>query len=364
MKRVLFITNYPSPYRVHFYDQLGKSLDVTVVFSDRVEEKVTRSAQWFEQSEGNFRMVQLKKRLVTVGGRDLCRDVVDWIKKDFDAIVVCGYSSPTAMLAMAYMRLRRIPFYMEVDGGLIRPDSKLKYFFKKCLVTMPNAWISSGRNTTKYLVHYGAKENAIYHYPFTSLWERDIANSIPTAQQKQQLRQELGMKEEKIILSVSRFIPSKRLDMLIHSAAALGESVGVYIVGGEPPQEYLNLKEALSAENVHFVGFTKKDRLALYYQAADLFALPTQTDVWGLVINEAMAYGLPIITTDRCVAGLELVQDGINGYLIPKDDQVALDEKIRMVFASDYRKMGEAALETIRPYTIENMAKAHLEIFT
>jgi len=364
MKRVLFITNYPSPYRVRFYDELGKSLDVTVLFADRVEEKVTRSAQWFEDSQGHFRMVQLKKRVMTLQGRDLCLDVTQWVRKDFDAIVVCGYSSPTAMLAMLYMRLHRIPFYMEVDGGLVRQDSKLKYWFKKWLVTMPSAWISSGKNTTKYLVHYGAEESRVYYYPFTSLWESDIAQRIPTEEEKRQLRQELGMKEEKIVLSVSRFIPSKRLDMLIHSAGALGETVGVYIIGGEPTEEYLKLKEELSAENVHFVGFTKKDRLALYYQASDLFALPTQTDVWGLVINEAMAYGLPILTTDRCVAGLELVKDGVNGYLIPKDDQQALNEKIQAVFDTDYRKMGEAALETIRPYTIENMAKAHVEILT
>lgn len=364
MKRVLFITNYPSPYRVRFFDGLGEHLDVTVAFSDRVEEKTTRAAQWFEDSQGHFHMVQLKKRAATVGGRDLCLDVTQWIRKDFDAIVVCGYSSPTAMLAMLYMRLHRIPFYMEVDGGLIRHDSKLKYLFKKFLVTLPNAWISSGKHTTRYLVHYGAKEENIHDYPFTSLWAEDIAPRIPSPEEKQQLRRELGMTEEKILISVSRFIPSKRLDMLIHSAAELGENVGVYLIGGEPTEEYRALKDKLSAENVHFVGFTKKDRLALYYQAADLFALPTQTDVWGLVINEAMACGLPVITTDRCVAGLELIQDGVNGYLIPKDDQLALNEKIQMLLSSDYRKMGEAALETIRPYTLENMVKAHLEIFT
>lgn len=363
MKRVLFITNYPSPYRVQFYDELGKHLDVTVLFADRIEEKVTRSAEWFVESRGGFHMVQLQKRAFTVGGRDLCLDVTEWVRKDFDAIVVCGYSSPTAILAMAYMRLKKIPFYMEVDGGLIREDSKLKYAIKKRLVTMPNAWISSGKHTTRYLTHYGADERRIQYYPFTSLQAADIPERIPTPEEKQQLRRELGMTEEKILISVSRFIPSKRLDMLIRSAAEIGEQVGVYLVGGEPTEEYLALQKEQSADNVHFVGFKKKEELAKYYQAADLFALPTQTDVWGLVINEAMAYGLPIITTDRCVAGLELVEEGVNGCIIPKDDQAALTEKIRAVFASDYRKMGEAALETIRPYTIENMAKAHVEIF-
>ena len=364
MKRVLFITNYPSPYRVNFYDELGKYLDVTVLFADRIEQKVTRDAAWFEKSQGRFHMVQLKKRILTVHGRDLCTDVADWLRKDFDAIVVCGYSSPTAVWAMAWMRLRGIPFYMEVDGGLIRPDSNLKYRIKKALVTLPDGWISSGRFTTKYLAHYGAEEAKIQHYPFSSLWERDIPSQVPAAAEKQELRRKLKMPEENIVVSVSRFIPSKRLDMLIHSAAQLGKTVGIYLIGGEPTEEYLRIQKEYGADNVHFIGFLKKDSLTEYYRAADLFALPTQSDVWGLVINEAMAQGLPVITTDKCVAGLELIENGKNGYIIPVDDNAALTEAIRAVFASDHAAMGAAALETIRPYTIENMAKAHVEIFS
>jgi len=364
MKRVLFITNYPSPYRVNFYDELGKNLDVTVLFADRVEKKVTRDAAWFEDSRGGFRMVQLQKRIFTVHGRDLCVDVAKWVRKDFDAIVVCGYSSPTAILAMIYMRLHKIPFYMEVDGGLIRPDSRIKYLIKKFLVTLPNAWISSGRYTTKYLTHYGAREKDIQTYPFSSLWQRDIPQAVPTAREKAALRQKLGIPEEKMVVSVSRFIPSKRLDMLIHSAADLGKNVGVYLIGGEPTEEYLAVQRELGADNVHFVGFLKKDRLTEYYRAADLFALPTRTDVWGLVINESMACGLPVVTTDRCVAGLELIENGKNGFIVPVDDQQALTGAIRRVLEGDGCAMGAAALETIRPYTIENMAAAHVEIFS
>ena len=111
------------------------------------------------------------------------------------------------------------------------------------------------------------------------------------------------------------------------------------------------------------MGFKKKEKLADYYKAADLLVLPTESDVWGLVINEAMACGLPIVTTDRCVAGLELVEDGVNGYLVPVDDREALAEKIRLVLSADYREMGVRSLEKIRPYTLENMARSHVEIF-
>lgn len=362
MKRVLFLTNIPSPYRVKFFDALGKDLDLTVLYSERSEEHTRRAQAWYIPGEGGFHPVQLTKRVASIRGKNLCMDVLDWVKKPYDAIIVCGYSSPTAVLAMIYMRLHRIPFYMEVDGGLIREDSFLKYRFKKMLVGGATGWISSGKVTTEYLLHYGAKKDRIYPYPFSSLQEADILPVAVSEEEKQDLRRMLEIPEEKVILSIGQFIPRKGFDVLLKAAAELDPETGIYIVGGKPTEEYLQLAQALKLTNVHFVGFLKKEELMRYYKAADLFVLPTREDIWGLVVNEAMGCGLPVITTDRCVAGLELIQNGVNGYVVPVEDPAALAQGIRKAFGEDIRRMGEAALETIRPYTIENMAKTHVEI--
>ena len=363
MKKVLFVTNYPSPYRVQFFDELGKYMQVTVLFADRIEKKTHRDSNWYVSGNGSFQAVQLEKRLASFHNRDLCTDVVQWLKKDWDAIVLCGYSNPTVIYASVWLRLHKIPFYMEVDGGLVREDSKLKYRFKRSLVSGADYWISSGRETTNYLVHYGAKRENVFHYPFTSLWEKDILPKAPTNEEKNQLRQSLGMKEEKILLYVGRYDHKKGMDELLHCVPLLDKSAGVYFVGGEPKEEHLAFCKENQVENAHFVGFKKKDELALYYKAADALVLPTWSDVWGLVINEAMAFGLPVITTDRCVAGMELVENGVNGYIVPVKNQEALVSACNRLLSEDYRKMGENALETIRPYTVENMAKAHVEIF-
>lgn len=363
MKRVLFVTNYAAPYRVHFFDALGKTMDVTVLFSDPVEEVTHRSKDWFEKGKGGFTAVQLKKRVASLKGENLCLDVLQWLKKPYDAIVISGYASPTAMLAMAYLKLRRIPFYMEVDGGLIRQDSRLKYLIKKTLVTLADRWISTGEQTTRFLVHYGAKAEKISEYPFSSLHERDILQTVPTTGEKQQLRRELGIGEEKVVLSIGQFIHRKGYDVLLRSAADLEPGTGIYIIGGEPTEEYRQLCRELGLNNIHFLGFMKKDKLVQYYRASDVFVLPTREDIWGLVINEALAYGLPVITTDRCVAGLELVEDGVNGFIVPVEDHDALSRQINALLQMDLQKMGGASLEKVRPYTIENMVSAHVKIF-
>lgn len=363
MKRVLFLTNYASPYRVHFYDELAKSMDVTVLFTDRVEDQKNRSADWFVSGGGAYRPVQLSRCVAHFLDENLCLDVTEWLKKPYDAIVICGYSSPTAILAMRWLRRRKIPFYMEVDGGLIRQERKIKYLFKRSLVRKADQWLSSGRYTTEFLVHYGAEKSRIHVYPFSSVFEKDILPAVPSAAEKQALKEELGVPEKRMVLAIGQFIRRKGFDILMHAACALNKDVGIYIVGGEPTEEYLQMRASLGLDNVHFVGFQKKEALSRYYRAADLFVLPTREDIWGLVINEAMAYGLPVITTDRCVAGLELVEEGVNGSIVPVEDAAALAGKMKELLSSDLEKMGTASLEKIRAYTIENMAKAHVAIF-
>lgn len=361
MKKVLFLTNYPSPYRVQFFDELGKYLDVTVLFSERKEDKTHRSAAWYVSGEGRFQTVQLN-RTAMIRGKDLCLDVIGWLKKDWDAIVLCGYASPTIMTAMAWLRAHKRPFYMEVDGGLIREDSKAKYAFKKMLITAASGWLSSGKATTEYLVHYGAKREAVREYPFSSLHQRDLLSQVPGPEEKTAIRQELGLEDGRIVLSIGQFIHRKGFDILLQAAAKLPSDVKIHIVGGEPTQEYLAMCQQLGLNNVVFDGFMKKERLLRYYQAADLFVLPTREDIWGLVINEAMAYGLPVITTDRCVAGLELVEDGVNGYIVPVNDAASLAEKMLCVLNGDMQQMGRSSLEKIQGYTIENMAQTHVAI--
>lgn len=361
MKRVLFLTNYPSPYRVNFFDELGKLCDLTVLYF--AKPTAYRDDNWFVQSKGFFKAVQLGKRKLSFRGKTVCLDVIDWLKQDWDEIVVCGYSFPTTMLAISWLRRRKIPFFMEVDGGLIRETSGAKYRFKKRLVSAATWWLGTGRHTTDYLVNYGAKEGLVFTYPFTSLYEADILPKPLTGAEKQQIRRDLDMPEEKIVLYVGRFTVAKGMDALLQAVPEIDKNVGIYFIGGEPSKEHLSFCEEKGLKNVHFIGFKKKDELLQYYKAADLLVLPTHSDVWGLVINEAMACALPVITTDKCVAGMELIENGINGYIVPVKHQGALVEAVNRVFCGNYEQMGAAALETIRPYSLENMAKVHMDIF-
>ena len=120
----------------------------------------------------------------------------------------------------------------------------------------------------------------------------------------------------------------------------------------------------MNLNNVHFIDFKNKDTLKEYYHVADVFVLPTREDIWGLVINEALAYGLPVITTDKCMAGLEMIENGKNGYIIPVNDVKKLSEKLTFILSEKdfYKELRKRCFETAEVYTIEKMSEAYEKI--
>lgn len=362
--KILFLTNIPSPYRVDFFNELGKKCELTVLF-ERHNAK-DREENWLNNKATSFNAIYLEG--IKVGNDSaLCFSVIKWLKdKRFNIIVVGVYSTPTGMLAIEYMRFKRISFILNADGGFIKSENKFRYYLKKFFISSASAWLSTAEVTDDYLVNYGAKKENIYRYPFTSLKSEDILKEPVDIESKIKIRKELNINYDKMIVSVGQFIHRKGFDVLLKACSYMENEIGVYIIGGEPTNEYLSLKSKLSLHNVHFEGFKTKEELWNYYKAADLFVLPTREDIWGLVVNEAMACGLPVITTDKCIAGLELVINKENGYIVEADDFKQLARKVNYLINNEGLKliMSQKCLETIKEYTIENMSLKHKKIFS
>lgn len=258
--------------------------------------------------------------------------------------------------------------HVGISGSTIyaREEINIGDRIKKHFISSADAWLSTGKECDKYLLHYGAQKENIYWYPFTSIYEKQILARPLTIEEKKEYKNKLAMTEELIVLSIGRFIHGKGFDVLLRALKDINnEKLGVYIVGGEETEEYKKIIKQFNLKNIHFVPFQKPEIVELYFKAADFFVFPTRGDVWGLVINEAMARALPIITTDKCVSGLELIENGKAGYVIPSDDVNILSNKIKQIINDDQSReqMAVYNLEKIKEYTIEQMAKIHMNIF-
>lgn len=374
--RVLYLTNIPSPYRVEFFNELGKKCDLTVLFErDRASD---RDKNWNSNQAMEFKTVFLSGKN-TRADAAFCPGVIKYLsKKKYDIFVVGGYSTPTGMLAIEILRLKRIPFFLNCDGGMIKHDGFIRYKIKKHFISSASVWLSTGKKTDEYLLYYGARKNRIVHYPFTSISQKDIWSGENREKDRKNAREELGIMEDKVILAVGQFIYRKGFDLLIEMMGRMKRgqknfedesqnevSVGLYLVGGKPTKEYIELMNKYSIKNVHFVDFMSKDDVRKYYISADIFVSPTREDIWGLVINEAMAAGLPVITTDQCVAGIELINDGKNGLIVESDN---IDELQRTTVyllndGEKCKKMGKTNLKLSQSKTVEHMVIKHYSAF-
>ena len=348
--KILFITNVSSPYRVIFFNMLGQQHQVTVFYEYKKEPTEKRNISWQEDHPTYYR-AQYRFRLVNA--------------KQYDKVIICGISTPKEIKALLYLKLHHIPYILEIDGGLPKQDKMIKKAIKTFLISGAQKYFSTGEMADNYLTTYGAKRERIVRYPFTSVCDKDIVSVPPTREKKERLRKQLGLKEKRILISVGRFSYQngygKGFDTLLHIAEALPEDIGVYIIGDQPTEEFVRWKEEKNLSHVHYLSFMNKQKLFTYYQAADLSLFLTRGDVWGLVVNESMANALPVISTNACVAGLELVKDGQNGFIVPVNSVSLTREKILSYLDDEecQERFSQNCLDAIQGYTMEKMVEVH-----
>lgn len=359
--RILYLTNYPSPYKVDFFNELGKHSELTVLFENKPSEREGRKLTWFKTNFDNFQGIYLTPTLCRHGTNLISLSVKKYLVQDYDAIIVGMYSTGSAIFAIKFMQFHRISYYISTDGGIAKTRKGLREAFKKSLISKAYGFFSPSKASDEYLMSYGACKEKIHRYSFTSLMKADILPNIISASEKSRLRIELGMPNKPIILGVGQFIHRKGWDILIKGASSL-QNYEIYIIGGIVTPEYETMVRLAKVSNIHFVDFMSKEKLAKYYKASDIFVLPTREDIWGLVINEAMAYGLPVISTNRCIAAIELIKDGENGFIIPVEDSLTMVARISEILSSPEKLVAfkKNALSTIGHHSIEEVAMQHI----
>jgi glycosyltransferase involved in cell wall biosynthesis len=360
------MTNLPTPYRVNFFNELAHYYDLTVIF----EAKYIKSIKfnWIREEDFNFKYHFLTSNNLL--GFVPNFKILKYMKKNYyDYIILTNYSNATEILTALYVKLRKIRFIYEFDGAINRKESKIKILIKKFLLKGAAGYFSPSISTDNVIRKYTNNDVKIMRYSFTSLFAKDILKAPLSLVEKREIRKKFNIYNEKIIIAVGQFIHRKGFDILLQATNKMVSTsdVGIYIVGGKPTKEFITLVETgRNSKNVHFIEFLSSSELKELYKASDLFVLPTREDVWGLVINEALSNGLPVISTYNCVAAVELVKNDYNGRLINSEDisqlSKILDELVDNSSLTDIYSLN--ALKAIQNYTFENMAEQHFNELT
>lgn len=356
MRKILIIGEFPAPYRVEVFAGIAHKWNSKIYFE--IEQDAQRTQEWLSRIAVDCEMLSTKK------GKECFWNDVKSIA-DFDAVIIYNNSLKYSVLLELVCKIRRMPFFLNCDGcNDIAESNPLKKAVKCFLMRGAAGYFAGGQSAVKYFEYYGVDSKRIHQHNFTSLHQEDINKKLLSDTEKNGLKEKIGMTGKFNIVTVGRHIKCKGFDIVLKAAEKIGESVDFYIIGGEPSAANKQYKEIHNLSNVHFVDFLGKDELREYYNAADLFVLMTRGDTWGLVINEAMANGIPVITTKRCVAGVELIRDGENGYIIDVDDTKTLVNKILMLKEDEEqcRQMSLANINKMQTNTVDNIVKEHIQV--
>ena len=360
MKRIILITSNIAPYRLRWCEELANTFDVTICYTKDKEKDYNDNFLKHSSNKCKIKKINTKN----YNSEDpLCFNVINVIKNNRDALIVFdGYGPKTNLLGLTYAKLIGIKTYLNVDGyPTERNKNIIRDIIRKFVIGhLCNYFFCGGENVKDYLIRYGAKKDNICVHNFSSISSREIINKPLSSEQKQTVRDELGINcKGNIVLGVGRFIPLKRFEDLIKASKLCNSNFDLYLLGGNPTKEYLTLAENM--KNIHFIDFVLPEEVYKYYMAANLFVLPSETDVWGLVINEAMAKGLPIISSDSPVAAYNLVKE--NGMIYKTYDINGLANCIDLCLDSNRNfAMSNKSIEIIKEYTIENMVKLQLPV--
>ena len=356
--KVLFIFNHPAPYKVNLFNGLAKSVDLDVIFERKYASD--RPKDFYNCNEYNFNVTFFTKGYVGKEGTNT-NELVQYIKSNhqkYDLIILNGYSHLTEMKAIKYMHKNNIKFVLYINGGVIKHDNIIKKAIKKYFITKASAYMSPSSKASEYLIHYGADKNKIFEYPYSTIFDKDIVSVPLTIEEKNKIRRKWYITEDRpLLITASQFIERKNIEQVLRVFAK--NKLPLLLIGSGPLRtDYLEYIRDNDLNNIKMMGFLKKEDLFEVMRSADYFITLSKEDIYGHTINEAMANGLPVISSNKVVAASKLIKNGYNGFIVPLKDnevQAAIDKLDN--------KMAANAINVAKENTFEKEIEAHLEIF-
>jgi glycosyltransferase involved in cell wall biosynthesis len=291
-------------------------------------------------------------------------------REQFDAVMINGWHYKSAWQTMRACRQTGTPAMVRSDSHLHTQRSPLKRLAKQpfysWFIPRLDACLPVGAWSRDYFLHFGARPERVITVPHAVDNEYFANEAARLAPQRESLRAQWGLDHDAIVfLFAGKFIDKKRpLDFVnaVGQAARVNPRVAGLLVGDGPLRascEEVVMKESLP---LTFAGFLNQSRMASAYVAADALVLPSDGgETWGLVVNEAMACGLPCFVSDRVGCGPDMIVPGETGAVFPLGDSEAL-ARLLTQFAADQelmKRMGEDSRRQANKYTL-SIATARL----
>jgi glycosyltransferase involved in cell wall biosynthesis len=362
----------PTPFRTEMLDRVATrpELDLTVLYAGSTVQRRTWTI------EPRHRAVFLEGRRIPGLYRALRHEypvslgVFDALAESRpEVVVVSGWSTFASQAAAAWCLRHGVPYVLLVESNErdARPGWRraVKGAVVPPIVRGAAEVLVVGTLARESMLARGVPPERMSLFADTVDTAEFAAEADRLRAHRDRLRADAGLASDDVaVLSIARLAPEKGLDTLVRAVAAASDPRLVLVLAGSGAER--ERLDALAAElgvRLVFLPDVPWERIVERFAIADVFALLSRHEPWGVVVNEAAACGLPLVVSDRVGAAFDLVVNGRNGWIVPADDPTAAGEAIRAL-ATDPERLriaGEASRELMREWdygpSIENLVR-------
>lgn len=363
MKKVILITNILSPYRIPLFNYINQKGDFNfkvIVLAEKEQNREWQLAK--EKIKFNYEVLpgwhlffRTKRREIPVHFNiGVFRQL---LKYKPDVVITSGYDSLAYWVTFFYSKIFKKKYILWDETTLLSAGGikGLRGLLKKIIIRGADRYIASGTKAKEYLEYFGAKVKNI----FFSLSTVDVDyfyNKTVQFRSSSNFLLDRNKYPKLLVLYIGQLIKRKGIGQVLKSLNTLKDpEIGFMILGSGPEEK--KLKEFCNEnnlKNVFFEGFHQQEELPKYYAMADIFILPSFEEVWGLVVNEALASGLYVLCSKYAGAAYDLINNE-NGVIFDPEN---IDEMVKLV----QKTKNQIKLIRLKREKISNWAKGKLSI--
>jgi len=363
--KLCVLTEIISPYRIPVFNALARhpEIDLQVIFLAETDPSMRQWRIYSDEARFSYEVLPSWRRRLGQHNILINTSVGTTLERLCPDVILCGgYNYLASWQALRWAKKNRVPFLLWSESTLHdrRNRHAVVENLKHAFLDDCSGFVVPGKSAFEYVSQLTGSEN-IFLAPNAVDNDLFAARSEAAAIGRTRLRGQLGL-PERFCLYVGRLVRAKGVNDLLQAYAALEpeirEEVGLVFAGDGPLRAQLEAEaRTIFPGSVHFAGFVDRDELPGYYQLADLLVLPTHSDTWGMVVNEAMACGLPIVCSRVAGCAADLV--GSNGMLTTPGEISQLSTALRQISANPGLRaaMSHESRRIIQNYSPERCAQ-------
>src|SRR3989344_1474271 len=366
--KIAFIHNIISPHNNPLFRQLFKRSDLKIKFFFLSPTDPNRP--WVHSEELGFDYQILPGNRLTLGGKDSFSfyfnpSIINILKSyNPDIVLISGWDHPSYGMAVLYAKVFKKKLVLW-SGSTAYETSWRRTItrpFVRVLIRLSDKFVAYGTRSKEYLISLGAPAGKIIiSYNTTDLNKYSSAIKLRKDRQSQ-LKKSLGLSGKTLILYYGQLIGRKGVLQLLEAFKEVRKSqpdLGLLIVGNGNLEEKIKIyvNENKLINSVKLFKYPGENVIVSYFASADLFVLPSSQEVWGLVVNQALAAGLPVIATDQAGSTLDLIKSDENGFIITNSTPNAIALGLKHILGQDLKKMSKSAVQSVYRLTPKLVAK-------